>query len=101
MLPCHPNGVIILGHKYLREFFDVGEDKFNFMEATFEHTDFRHIFKMGNIYDDWHVYIIRNQLTQNIPALMPDIVDEVTAVLNDEIDTIVTNGILPCKVFVE
>lgn len=94
MLPCHPNGVIVLGHQHLREFFEVGEDEFNFMEATFEHTDFRHTFKVNNIYDDWHASVIRNQLTQNIPALMHDIVEEVEAVFNDELETIVTNGII-------
>jgi hypothetical protein len=91
MLPNHPKGVIILGREYLKELFEAPETDLNFLEATLEHTDFRNTFK-GNIYDDWHASVIRNELTQNIPALMPDMVDEAYAVFEDELESAITKG---------
>jgi hypothetical protein len=98
MLPCHPTGVVVMDRDHLKEVFEATDADLNFTEATLEHTDVRYTFR-GNIYHAWHVPIVRNQLTQNLPALIPEMVDEMTSCIADEFETVITDGISRMIVF--
>ncbi len=82
---------MVVDRDHIKELFSAHDSELNFLEAKLEHLDLRYTFKI-DIYDDWHIDMIRNQLTQKIPALMPDIVDELTAAIGDELDAIVMKG---------
>lgn len=80
-----------MDHDHLKEVFEAPNDEINFLEGLFESNDFRYTF-YGDVYNEYHIRIIRNQLTQNIAALIPTIVDELNAALEDEVDTVVTEN---------
>lgn len=88
----HPLGVIILDRDHLKEVFDTRDKDLSLIEATLEDGDFRYTFQ-ADVHSIYHINVIRNQLTRNISALMPEIVDELNAVLGEELDVIVTEGI--------
>lgn len=81
----------MVDHDHLKEVFEAPNDEINFLEGLFESNDFRYTF-YGDVYNEYHIRIIRNQLTQNIAALIPTIVDELNAALEDEVDTVVTEN---------
>lgn len=80
-----------MDHDHLKEVLEAPNDEVNFLEGLVESTDFRYAF-YGDIHNEYHVRIIRNQLTQNIAALIPSIVEELNVALDDEVDTVVTGN---------
>jgi len=92
MLSSHPNGLVVVDRDHIKELFSAPDSDLNFLEAKLEHLDLRYTFKL-DVHDDWHIDMIRNQLTQKIPELMPQIVDELTAGFEDELNPLVTKGI--------
>jgi hypothetical protein len=91
MLSSHPSGLVVVDRAHVKELFSAPDTELNFLEAKLEHLDFRYVFNI-NVRDDWHIDIIRNQLTQKLSALMPVIVDELTATFSDELEGVVTKG---------
>jgi hypothetical protein len=51
-----------------------------------EDLDLRYTFT-GNIYNLYHVPVIRNQLTRGISAFMPDVAEEMQVAFADGIDS--------------
>lgn len=92
MISSHPNGLVVIDRDHVKELFSAPDADLNFLEAKLEHLDLRYTFKL-NVHDDWHIDMIRNQLTQKIPELMPQMVDELTAAFHDELEPVVTKGI--------
>ena len=82
----------MVDHHHLNEVFHASNDELNFLEATLEDSDFSQTF-LGNVYNSYHVGVIRNKLTRNISTIMPSIVEEINAALDDEIDALMTLGI--------
>jgi hypothetical protein len=97
MLLGRSSGLLVVDHDHLKEIFEAPNEEINFLEGLFGDTDFRYTF-YGDVHNEYHVRVIRNQLTQNIASLIPDVVDELNAALEDEIDSVVReNG----KVIIE
>lgn len=92
MLSSHPSGLVVVDRDHIKELFSAPDSELNFLEAKLEHLDLRYTFKL-DVHDDWHIDMIRNQLTQKISSLMPDIVDELTAAIGDELDLAVTKSV--------
>lgn len=86
------NSFVVVDHHHLDEVFRASNDELNFFEAMLEDNDFSHTF-LGDVYNSYHVGVIRNKLTRNISTIMPSIVDELNAALDDEIDALMTLGI--------
>jgi len=98
MLLGRPSGLLVVDHDHLKEVFEAPNDEINFLEGLFGDTDFRHTF-YGDVHNEYHVRVVRNQLTQNIASLIPDIVDELSVALADELDSVVSeNGQLIIEV---
>lgn len=90
MLLGHPTGLIVVDRESVKELFEASPSDLNFLEAFLENTDLRPLFK-ADLYNTYHVGVLRNQLTHHIPMWMPDIVDELNAALDDEFGSI-THG---------
>ena len=71
---------------HLQELLHAPNNELNFIEAIFEDADYRYIFP-GDSYNMYHSHVIRTRLTQNIPSLIPDMVDEMTAAFGDEVES--------------
>ena len=80
-----------MDREHVKEFFDAPGDTLGFFEALFDDMDFRYTLK-GDIYNLYHARVIRNQLAQNIPSLMPQIIDELKSALSEELDPFISNG---------
>ena len=91
MLMGYPLGLIVVDRDHIKEILEAPATHLDLMEALVQFMDFRYLFR-GNVYDLYHGRVARNQLTQSLAALIPHIVDELTAALGDEIDTLLGNG---------
>jgi hypothetical protein len=81
-----------LDRSSLKEYFDAPETALSFLAETVDVLAIRHVFHENMATDDYHVPIIRNQLTQSIAGIMPDIVDEVEYGFASEVP--VTDGMV-------
>ena len=84
-------GMIVVDHAHAKEFFDADDKILNNIQGILEEQDFRYT-TQASIYSMFHVNVIRNQLTQHIASMMPDIIDELTAVLGEDLDLLVQDG---------
>ena len=83
---------MVVDRDHFQELFDGPEDRLSFGQSLIRVGHFDYGFN-GNILNSYHADVIRNQLTQNIQAKMPDIVDEVNAGFANELEPIITEGI--------
>ena len=93
MLLGHPGGLVVVDRSRLKEVFEAPSSQLSFLEAIYKDMDFRHIFNADDS-NHYHIHVIRHQLTQNIAAVMSDTVDELNAALEDDLEAVVSNGIL-------
>lgn len=87
MFPGFPSGIIVVPRDLLKEFFEASSDYLNLSEGL-EDIDFRHIFHANILHNPYHKLVIKNQLTENIPKFLPDMMDELTAIFNDDFEII-------------
>lgn len=85
-----PRGVIVVDHAHLKELFDADDKVLD--NIHLEENDFRYTSR-ASLYSRLHINVIRNQLTQHIASMMPDIIDELSAVLGEDLDLLVKDGI--------
>ena len=83
--------MVVVDRDHFQELLEAPEDRLSFTQTLIREGHFDYGFT-GNLLNSYHADIIRNQLTQNIQAKMPDIVDEVNAGFADELEPIITNG---------
>jgi hypothetical protein len=83
--------LIVVDRAHLKEYFSAPTENLDFLEGALASSDFRHVFR-GNVHEDYHVAVVRNQLTQNLSALTPHIADELNAALTDELDPLLKDG---------
>lgn len=92
MSQTSPRGVIVVDHAHLKEFFDADDKVLDNIQGLLEENDFRYTTR-ASLYSTFHINVIRNQLTQHIASMMPDIIDELSAVLGEDLDLLVKDGI--------
>jgi hypothetical protein len=61
------------------------EDELSFTYVVGRDLQLRHTFSEGIATNHYHVPVTRNELARHLPALMPDIVDELGVAMEDEI----------------
>jgi len=83
--------MVVVDHDHFEELFQAPTTDLHFMMATLEDFDFPCVFQ-ANILEPAHTNAIRFNLTQNIPALTPEIVDELRSAIDDEFESILTKG---------
>ena len=88
MLLGRSSGLLVVDHDHLKEVLEAPNEEINFLEGLFGDTDFRYTF-YGDVHNEYHVRVIRSQLTQNIASIIPGVVDELNAALEDELDSVV------------
>lgn len=82
-----PSGIIVVPRDLLKEFFEAPSDYLNLSEGL-EDIDFRHIFHANILHNPYHKRVIKNQLTENIPKFLPDMMEELTTIFNDDLEII-------------
>jgi hypothetical protein len=87
-----PRGVIIVDHAHLKELFEADDKVLDNIQGIIEESDFRYTTRIS-LYSTFHIDVIRNQLTRHIATMMPDIIDELNAVLREDLDHLVKDGI--------
>lgn len=88
----NPRGVIVVDHAHLKELFEADDKILDNVQGILEENDFRYTTR-ASIYSTLHISVIRNQLTQHIASMMPDIIDELSAVLGEDLDLLAEDGI--------
>jgi hypothetical protein len=86
----YPSGVVVVDRQHIKELFSAPSASLGFFEAVIEDIDFRYTLP-GDVHNLYHVKVIRNQLTQNIAAMMPGVAEELVSVF-DEFDSDLSNG---------
>jgi len=86
--------LIIVDRNHLKEYFSAPDHKLHFQEGVRTRNDFETPFKAGRSGLDYHIDVVRKQLTQNLGNLMPHIADELDNALDDELEPLLTNGML-------
>ena len=64
--------------------FEAPDTQLNFLEGILEDSDFKTALR-GGINDNYHAYVIRNQLTQNISHILPEMVEELDLAFQEEL----------------
>jgi hypothetical protein len=85
------SNIVVVDRSHLKEYYDASEGRLSFVSELIQGGAFNYGF-VCDVNNHYHIDIIRNQLTQNIAAYMPAILDELDAALADELDHIVTKG---------
>jgi hypothetical protein len=75
----------VVARKYFKELFNAPESELSFTTPIVESLQVRHTFQESIAVNQYHALIVKNELTRNIPTLMPDVTDELETALNDEI----------------
>jgi hypothetical protein len=97
MFPGFPSGIIVVPRDLLKEFFAASESYLSLSEGL-EDIDFQHVFQTNVLRNRYHKRVIKNQLTENIPMFLPNMVDELTAIF-DEDQKIIGESTNPCYFF--
>lgn len=84
--------MVIVDNTHLHEFLHAPEDQLSFNKGFIEGLSLPYLFRT-NVFDSYHVRILRRNLTQNIGKSMEDTVDELKAAFEDEIGSLVSKGI--------
>lgn len=79
------NSYIVADPQHLREFYSAPEDDLSLPSVLVNILQLQYTFGKNVAINDYHVSTARMQLSRHISELMPDIVDELEAALNDEI----------------
>jgi hypothetical protein len=76
---------LVASHQYIKEICSASEDELSFTYAVGRDLQLRYTFSEGIAMNHYHARIARNELTQHLPVLIPDIIDELNAAMGDEI----------------
>ena len=83
--------MIIVDRDSYNDLFSAQDTDLHFMHATLEDFDFRCVF-LADIFNDAHTNAVRIDLNRAIPAITPNIVDEVNATMDEILHPLVTKG---------
>jgi hypothetical protein len=77
--------IIVLTRDALKELFSASEDELSFVRSSSESVELKYTFHDRMAVDHYHAVVTRMQLSRHIPQMMPDIVDELSRALEDEV----------------
>jgi hypothetical protein len=84
-------GLIVVDRDHIKEFFDAPEGDLSFEAGFVDGLSLREMFN-GDPSNDYHKRPLQGELTQNIAASMPYIIDELSAAFADEFDLTLGEG---------
>ena len=91
---------MVVARKYLKELFSAPESELSFTTPVAESLELRYTFQESIAMNQYHALIVKTELTRNIPALMPDVVDELGTAMEDGIPC--TKGVyVPLHAYIE
>jgi hypothetical protein len=76
---------LVVSRFHLKEMFSASEDDLSFTKNAAEGLELRYTFQKSIAENQYHAHIIRVELTRHISEMMPSIVDELGAAMDDEI----------------
>jgi hypothetical protein len=79
--------MILVDRSHLKEIFTADEDDMDFLSGAVEDADFSHSFRTS-VFQKVHSRAIRVNLNHNIPAAIPEIVEELHAIFKEEFESI-------------
>ena len=82
--------MIVVDRDHLKELYDAPNSSLNFLEAALEDLDFRYTFS-GNMYNLYHIPVIRNQLTRGMTKFIPATAEEMEGAFRDNIDPLLSD----------
>lgn len=91
MLAFGGDGLVVVDRAHFQEFLDAPEDRLSFNLALVKGGLFDYAFH-SNIRNSYHIELIRNQLTQSLAAKMSDVLDELNASFDEEIEPFIGEG---------
>jgi hypothetical protein len=83
--------MVIVDNTHLHEFLHAPEDQLSFNKGFIEGLSLPYLFRT-NTFNNYHVRILRRNLTQNIGKSMADTVDELKAAFEDEFGSLISIG---------
>ena len=78
------------GREHLKQLFAAPEEHLSFIQSITERMQVRYTFDESITLNQYHIPIVRMELTRHIPELIFEIMDELGPALDDEIPS--TNG---------
>lgn len=82
---------MVVDRAHLKEFYNAPNETFSFRDALNAQIDIRYTLPAANL-NQYHIDVVRNQLTQNLANLTPYIAEEIKATLSDELDPKMKDG---------
>ena len=77
---------VILDPQHLKEFFDASESDLSFRKPIVDFLQLHHTFQESIAVNGYHVIKVKTELSgRRLSSLIPDILDELEAAMNDEI----------------
>jgi hypothetical protein len=81
---------IVVGREHLKQMFAAPEKDLSLAHSIGDRMQIRYTFDESITLNQYHVPIVRTELTRHIPEMMSEIMDELGSALDDEIPP--TNG---------
>nr|VWO96215.1 Repressed by TUP1 protein 4 [Ganoderma boninense] len=79
--------VVVSGRELVEELRKRGDEELSAPEGAQDTLESKYIFDPAVLSDEYHVKLLQEKLTRRLPAVLPDIVDEVTAAVKVHIVT--------------
>jgi len=83
--------LVVVDRAHLKEYYNAPNETFSFSEALTAQIDIRYTLPAANLHQ-YHIDVVRNQLTQNLASLTPYIAEEIKATLSDQLDDKMKDG---------
>ena len=81
-----PSGsFLVASRSHIKEMFSASEDDLSFAKNIADSLALRYIFQKSVADNQYHAHVIKMELTRHISEMMPDIVDELGAAMDEEI----------------
>ena len=75
----------VASRSHLQEMFSASEDDLSFTKNVADVLELRYIFQKSIAENQYHAHVTKMELTRHISEMMPDIVDELGAAMDEEI----------------
>ncbi|KAM5535260.1 hypothetical protein V8D89_011066 [Ganoderma adspersum] len=79
--------VVVSGRELVEELRKRGDEELSGPEGGQDTIESKYIFEPSVLTDEYHVKVLQDKLTRKLPAVLPDVIDEVMAAVKDHIVT--------------
>lgn len=76
---------VVASRAHLKQFFAAPEEDLSLAHSIGDRMQIRYTFHESIILNQYHIPVVRAQLTRRIPEVMPDIVEELELAFDEEI----------------